>query len=473
MRKLTRFLIIVLLFSLLLPSIAQASTLGTRTLRQGMEGDDVRALQQLLKKVGYFMPEPTGFFGSVTQASVTNFQRGHGLKADGIAGSETLHTLRYENGVAAQYYAYARLLRRGMTGGDVSTLQEVLKRLGHLPASLNATGFFGAQTETAVINFQQAVSQKVDGIVGQATATALHQALSKLGNVGSGGGSVGTQTYTVVLGDSLWRISHKFNITVAQLQQANRLSSTNIIPGQRLTIPTGTPPSRGDDRPSTPSITYTNYTVRAGDTIWAIALKHGLRDVDVLKANGFTAKTMIYVGQVIKIPVHNIPIKPTPGPQYGELLDWWTKAQYIIKFNVPFTIIDFATGTSFQAVRTYGANHADCEPLTAKDTATMLNLWNKYHTSYWTERPVIIVIEGRRLAASMNAMLHAGLDQFPNGVNVANRSGGYGFGPNMDAIKGNNADGHFCIHFLNSSRHSDGALVTAHQANIRKAAGIK
>lgn len=468
MRKTAQLLVLVLLMVLLLPSMAHASDLGVRVLREGMQGEDVRTLQGLLRNIGHFNTEPTGYFGPITRTSVTNFQRAYRLTADGVAGLDTIHTLRFENGIAARTFAYARLLRRGMQGGDVSNLQEVLKRLGHMSPTVNTTGFFGPVTETAVRSFQNSASIPADGVVSPAAANALNQRLSVLNN-----GSTEPQTYIVVAGDTLWNISRRFNITVTQLKQANGLTTAAIHSGQRLTIPKGAPSSRGDERPTAPSVTYKNYTIRSGDTIWSIAYNHGLRDIEVLKANNFTANTPIFAGQVIRIPVFRIPVKPTPGPQFGELLDWWTEAQYVMKFNVPFTIIDFNTGTRFQAIRTFGANHADCEPLTARDAAIMLNLWDQHHTSYWAERAVIIEIEGRRLAASMSAMLHAGLDALPAGINVHNRSGGYGHGINLDAIKGNNADGHFDIHFINSTRHSDGNISPRHQANIRRAAGLQ
>lgn len=409
MRKTAQVLVLVLLIALLLPSLVQASDVGTRVLREGMQGEDVRTLQALLRNIGYFNREPTGHFGPITRTAVTNFQRAYRLTVNGVAGLDTIHTLRFENGVAARSFAYARMLRRGMQGGDVSNLQEVLKRLGQLDPAVQTTGFFGVQTEAAVQRFQRNATLTADGIVNQITAQAINAALSKLNG----------------------------------------------------------------SQPSAPSVTYKNYTIRSGDTIWSIAYNHGLRDIEVLTANNFTPNTPIFAGQVIRIPVFHIPVKPTPGPQFGELLDWWTEAQYVIKFNVPFTIIDFETGTRFQAIRTFGANHADCEPSSARDTAIMLNLWDQHHTSYWTERAVIIEIEGRRLAASMSAMLHAGLDAHPAGINVHNRSGSYGFGINLDAVKGNNADGHFDIHFTNSTRHRDGTISLRHQTNIRRAAGLR
>jgi len=210
----------------------------------------------------------------------------------------------------------------------------------------------------------------------------------------------------------------------------------------------------------------------AGDTIWKIANNHNITQNDLLKANGFTTSTILYIGQLIRVPVYTVPVKETPGPEYGEYLDWWTEAQYVLPFNTPFEVTDFYTGTSFMAVRTFGANHADCEPLTTDDTVIIKNLWDRYHTSYWTSRPITIDINGRRLAASMSAMLHAGLDAYPNGAYIDNRSGGYGYGQNFDAIKGNKADGHFDIHFLNSTTHNTGTINSNHQKNIRISAGL-
>ncbi len=413
MKKAIKVWAAVLIFSLFISTTAQAATLlGSRALKYGMSGDDVKELQVLLKRLGYFNTNPTGYYGSVTRQSVLNFQAAYGLTKDGSAGPETIYKLKYENGVAADYYAYYRTLKKGMSGWDVSSLQEVLKRLGYFPKSVNTTQYFGNQTYSAVVAFQKSAGLVVDGSVGPATSSALNKALANLKITGSAGSSK-------------------------------------------------------------PSITYTTYTVKSGDTIWSIANNHNIPQSDLMNANGFTTSTVLYVGQKIKIPVHNVPVKETPGPQYGEYLDWWTEAQYVLQFNVPFTVTDFYTGTSFKAVRTFGANHADCEPLTAADTATIRSLWNKYHTSYWTSRPVIITINGRRLAASMSAMFHAGLDAYPNGAYVNNRSGDYGSGQNFDAIKGNNADGHFDIHFANSTTHNTGKVNSNHQTNVKIAAGIK
>lgn len=460
--------VIILLILFLLPTIANAAELGSRSLSVGSRGDDVRELQELLSSLGYFNVSPTGYFGEVTKTSVINFQKASGISANGNATLLTIHKLKYENGVAADSFVYARLLKLGVSGGDVMNLQEVLRHLGYFPATQEATGYYGKITESAAKAFQKDANISVDGMVGPATANALNKALGKTDS--SNNSEV--IYYTIQKGDTLWDLARKYKTTVSKIEELNSLSSSVIYVGQKIKIPSASVPEKPIDKGNdAPRVTYNNYTVEAGDTLWGISRKFGLLETDLYEANGFSSKTVLYIGQVIKIPVYNIPVKPTPGPQYGELLDWWTEAKYVVPFNSTFTVTDFYTGISFQAVRTYGANHADCEPLTANDTKKILNLWDKYHTSYWSSRPVIITINGRRLAASMSAMFHAGVDAHPDGAYVLNRSGGYGAGTNFDAIKGNKADGHFDIHFLNSTTHATGVVNANHQKNVIIAAG--
>lgn len=70
-------------------------TLNLRMLRRGCSGEDVRALQILLKGRGCNgnMYEPDGKFGPNTEGAVELYQETHGLDVDGIAGPETMGSL--------------------------------------------------------------------------------------------------------------------------------------------------------------------------------------------------------------------------------------------------------------------------------------------------------------------------------------------------------------------------------------------
>lgn len=64
-----------------------------RILSIGKQGMDVHALQEALIAGGYLRGDPDQVYGVRTRAAVRAFQKDNGLKADGIAGPETLRLL--------------------------------------------------------------------------------------------------------------------------------------------------------------------------------------------------------------------------------------------------------------------------------------------------------------------------------------------------------------------------------------------
>lgn len=59
------------------------------TIYLGSRGENVRALQEALKKAGFYEGEVDGVFGRWTRAAVIALQRKQGLPANGIVGSLT------------------------------------------------------------------------------------------------------------------------------------------------------------------------------------------------------------------------------------------------------------------------------------------------------------------------------------------------------------------------------------------------
>lgn len=70
-------------------------TLGTRTLKNGSKGTDVKAMQEFLLQLEYSLPKygADGEFGSETEKALKAFQRKIGIKQDGLYGSETHQAL--------------------------------------------------------------------------------------------------------------------------------------------------------------------------------------------------------------------------------------------------------------------------------------------------------------------------------------------------------------------------------------------
>lgn len=154
---------------------------------------------------------------------------------------------------------------------------------------------------------------------------------------------------------------------------------------------------------------------------------------------------------------------------YGQILDWWKQVKdTVLHIGDEFTVQDFKTKRQFKMKYTYGTNHADVEPLTKADTNTIKSIWGGFN---WSRRPVLVFKGSTIIAGSMIGMPHAGLDSQPAGKYISNRSGGYGYGQNLDSVKNNGMDGVLCLHFLNSKTHGSKKIDPKHQSAIKEASG--
>ncbi len=279
----------------------------------------------------------------------------------------------------------------------------------------------------------------------------------------------GHNTYTVQKGDTYWIISQKYGVSLNSLLTINNANENTVLyVGDVVKIPSSDQSDSGGKPSDSASVTYITHIVQNGDTLWNIAIKYGIPYSELLEVNSLSESSRIYTGMQLTIPVHHVPIKYAPKG-YGELLNWFTEAQYVIPINTDFQIVDLETGKSFNARRTVGSGHADCEPLTANDTAIMKEIWGGNFN--WNKRSVLVKYKGRTIAASAAGMLHAGNEGAEGGVWTSWRSDDYGPGTNYDYIKGNNAHGHFDLHFYKSIGHSSGVENSKHQANVLRSAG--
>ena len=80
----------------IVPPVQPPTTAGDesdRALRAGATGPRVRALQERLRDLGYWLGTPDGSYGDLTAQAVMAFQKVNGLERDGIAGASTVAAL--------------------------------------------------------------------------------------------------------------------------------------------------------------------------------------------------------------------------------------------------------------------------------------------------------------------------------------------------------------------------------------------
>lgn len=101
-------------------------------------------------------------------------------------------------------------------------------------------------------------------------------------------------THHVVKNDTVWDLSQKYGVSIQSIEQLNKINTdTHLIrEGQTLTIPT-----TGKTATKTSQV-----TVKAGDTLWALAQKYGTTVEKLRQLNGLASDAyLIHVGDVIKV----------------------------------------------------------------------------------------------------------------------------------------------------------------------------
>ncbi|MBH8556295.1 peptidoglycan-binding protein [Nostocaceae cyanobacterium CENA357] len=139
--------------------------------KEGSNSTEVGNIQRCLKKLGYFNGPVTGKFATLTKTSVVKFQQANRLTADGVVGASTQQALQRACRSQTPSGNSINGLRVGSRGADVSRLQQDLRKLRYFNGP--STGYFGPQTQQAVIRFQRAYGIAADGIVGSRTTQAI------------------------------------------------------------------------------------------------------------------------------------------------------------------------------------------------------------------------------------------------------------------------------------------------------------
>lgn len=119
-----------------------------------------------------------------------------------------------------------------------------------------------------------------------------------------------TVIYTIMPGDSLWKISQLCNITVDEIVRLNNLSTTVIQPGDTLKLPgTCNFEGNGNDNNNNNNNNDNDNTngneikhvVTNNETLYSIARKYGTTVNDIMNINNLTSN-LLTIGQILLIP---------------------------------------------------------------------------------------------------------------------------------------------------------------------------
>jgi len=125
------------------------------------------------------------------------------------------------------------------------------------------------------------------------------------------------------------------------------------------------------------------------------------------------------------------PFEGLPGVAvpYPVELAHWDEIRDLITLREPFRVLDIGTGIYYYVLSMSNGNHADVEPISAGDTARLMESFGGVAT--WSGRPVWVTVGNRTFSAAIHSVGHA-----------------------QETVAGNGMTGHVCLHFYGSTTHN-------------------
>lgn len=155
-------------------------------------------------------------------------------------------------------------------------------------------------------------------------------------------------SYTVKSGDTLSGIASQYNTTVNQIVSLNQLSNPNLIyVGQVLKLKNSQTTNSSSSSSSTATTTAGTYTVKAGDTLSAIASRYSTSSSTLASLNSLSNPNLIYVGQVLKVSSNTSTSSSTSSSANSTVT---TAASYTVKAGDTLSAIAAKYGTTYQAL---------------------------------------------------------------------------------------------------------------------------
>lgn len=365
----------------------------------------------------------------------------------------------------AQAYE-ATTLRHGSRGEEVAALQQALISLGYLKG--NADGIYGNKTENAVRSFQKKNRLTADGLAGSKTRALLQSLLAGASDAsirdqdGTGAtdssGADATSAASGPSAASLPASSSWFSGSYAAIRSGQTGSRVRLLQRALISLKYLKGIADGKFGPATLAAVKA-YQKAAGLSVDGVAGKKTLAALEKSLAGasssreegtGKTDSEALPASASEDPPVQESgnlnPLMSLPDTSSLRLLSWFDEVKPALSSGQHLLILDPASGLNW-TLRVYArGRHCDAEPLTAKDTATMVAAFGGINT--WNQKAVYVRLpDGRWTVGSTHDMPH-----------------------DSGSIKDNGFSGHLCVHFLRTmeeAKQNDPNYGVSNQKTIR------
>ena len=265
------------MYRLIVLAVASAAACMLTGPAAAAASSSVAALQVALRAHGQYGAAVDGIDGPLTRSALTSFQRKKGIRATGNVGPAT----RCAFGALGKPLLGQRQLSVGAVGWDVSSLEFKLVPFGLTRSAVD--GRFTKQTAKALRRLQKARGLPADGIAGPQTFRALSRPSRSTARPSTVSRTLTPSVapmHVVAAGESFFSIARQYGISPFRLAQSSGLSlSSVIVPGQRLKLPSGVHPVVRPVAPThlvTPGESFFSIAQRYGVSPLLLAKASGL-----------------------------------------------------------------------------------------------------------------------------------------------------------------------------------------------------
>ena len=279
---------------------------------------------------------------------------------------------------------YRRILKKGMTGEDVTWVQHRLDELGY---ALQITNIYDDATFSAVKSFQSQNGLDADGLAG-------------------------SQTFSVLKSENARRADAQ-PLTYATLRIDQSGDGVRKLQSDLKAL-------------GYPIAVNGTFDTDTHNAVVAFQQRNGLVISGIADA---LTRQVIHSGQgkPYSTPVEGLPANEgwmaAPAVSQVKLLHWQNEIKPYVKTGQTFTVLDPNTNLSWKLVFYSLGRHADSQPASWRDTQIMNR---SFGSTSWTIHPVYVLLpSGQWTLATMHNRPHL-----------------YG------SITNNGFGGHLCVHFL-------------------------
>ncbi len=197
-----------------------------------------------------------------------------------------------------------KLLRRPSHHGSASTRARIglpAAIVGSIALSLSTVSAFGAPVADGDRDRDPQHHPSPLRALGAVTVTGTAPVASVSSTTVVGMPAAAATSYTVKPGDTISAIAARHGLRTKDVLAWNGLGwSSTIYPGQKLTLSGAAAASTPAAAPAAATGAKT-YTVKRGDTLWAISARNGVSLSSLMKLNGLTGRSVIHPGQKLKL----------------------------------------------------------------------------------------------------------------------------------------------------------------------------